>query len=792
MNPGSIGSTQSIITNTIPNALTNITVASGGNNVSYTYQWQVSLNNITWADIAGATSTTYAPGVLAVNTYYRRRATSGACGDGTTSSISISVFTPVDSDGDGFFDHIDLDDDNDGILDTQECPSSNFQWSGIPTLSGNTATGSIGNANYTYTSSVPVATTGDIFNHGIFPSSYGIPNTTSIQNSFISNNTLAFDRVIRDPVLVFASIGSGGNIVPIRFGSPIEVLWSTAVTQINSYEIRGEEGFAIVRLNGSFSQITFDYLANEGYVNFYFGVDFTNNCDTDGDGIGNTLDLDSDGDGCPDAIEGGAAFTPANLTSDRLSGSVDGNGIPVIATASGQTIGTSTNAAINDPTCPPCPDNDADGYCDQIDLDDDNDGILDVAECPAGNFQWSTPPTVVSTNTATGTIHGFINYTYTSDQPVQTEATFQGLGSFPAQYNFTGGTNVMNTQISSNTITFSQPVTDPILAFGSIGAGGLPVGVSFSNPIQILWSQDVVQNSSTQITGSEGHTIIKLSGVYTSFSFNYLVSEFRVNFAFGSDFTNDCDIDNDGITNSFDLDSDADGCVDAIEGGAAFTTANLTSNRLSGSVNAQGVPIVAGASGQTVGTSQNLNVLDAACPSLLPIELLSFNAVYDEASKNVLLNWATANETNNDYFTIERSVNGKDWQILAIKKGAGNSSQTLVYEMRDNSPLPDVSYYRLKQTDFNGQFTYSSVVVVNVIDNNTNYTIYPNPASDLLNIISNTNIHYVEVINYLGVTVLTSEISMGISIKELPAGFYFVNIYNEKNEVTIKKIIINK
>jgi|GEM_PF-1034319 len=613
VNPGSIGSAQSIVSGATPNALTSISAASGGNGASYTYQWQVSTNNSTWTDISGANATTYSPVALTTNTYFRRRASSGACGDGFTNSILTSIIIPIDSDGDGIFNHIDLDDDNDGILDTQECPSGNFQWSGIPVISGNSATGSFGSVNYTYNSSAPVQTTADIYNHGIFPSSYGIPNTTSIQNNVISSNTLIFDRVIKDPVLVFSSIGNGGQTVPIKFGAPIEVLWSTAVTQIDNLNISGTEGYAVVRMNGTFSQISFDYLANEGYVNFFFGVDFTNNCDTDGDGVVNTLDTDSDGDGCSDAIEGGAAFTSSNISSDKLTGSVDVNGVPISATASGQTVGNSANAAVSDPTCPPCPDNDADGVCDQIDLDDDNDGILDVTECPAGNFQWSTPPTVSGTNTATGTINGFVNYTYSSDQPVQTETVFQGIGSFPAQYNFAGGTNVMNTQVSSNTITFSQPVTDPILAFGSIGAAGFPVGITFSNPVEILWSQDVVQNSPTQITGSEGHTIVKLKGVFTQFSFNYLLSEFRVNFAFGADFSNDCDIDNDGIANSFDLDSDADGCADAIEGGAAFKSSDLSGQSLSGSVDAKGIPIVATASGQSVGSSQNVNVQDVEC-----------------------------------------------------------------------------------------------------------------------------------------------------------------------------------
>ena len=415
--------------------------------------------------------------------------------------------------------------------------------------------------------------------------------------------------------MVFSSIGSAGLSVPIVFNKSVEVLWSSGVVVNSSTKITGTEGYAIVRFNGIHSSVSFDYLVAEGYANFMFGADLSTqtSCDTDADGIDNTLDLDSDGDGCADAIEGGAAFTVSNLTNDRLSGSVDANGVPVIATASGQTIGTSQLVAVSDAACPPCPDNDADGVCNTVDLDDDNDGILDVTECPAGNFQWSTPPTVASTNTATGTINGFVNYTYTSDKPVQTETDFQGIGSFPAQYNFTGGTNVMNTQVSLNTITFSQPVTDPILAFGSIGAGGFPVGITFSNPVEILWSENVVQNSTTQITGSEGHTIVKLKGVFSQFSFNYLVSEFRVNFAFGADFTNDCDIDDDGIANSFDLDSDADGCADAIEGGAAFKSSDLSGQRLSGSVDAKGVPIVATSSGQTVGSSQNENIQDVEC-----------------------------------------------------------------------------------------------------------------------------------------------------------------------------------
>lgn len=800
VNPGSIGTAQSIVSGATPNMLTNTSAASGGNGVNYTYQWQVSTNNSTWSDISGANSTTYSPDVLTVNTYYRRKATSVACGDGYTSSVLVKIIIPVDTDGDGIFDHIDLDDDNDGILDTQECGVSNFGWSSVPSVSGNTATGSIFSINYTYTSSTSVQTTPNIFNHGIFPASYGIPNTTSIQNIDVNTNTLSFSQPILNPVLVFSSIGSSGLPVGIVFNKTIEVLWSSAVVVNSSTQITGTEGYAIVRINGIHSSVSFNYLVAEGYANFMFGADLSTQttCDTDADGIDNTLDLDSDGDGCPDAIEGGAAFTVSNLTSDRLSGSVDANGIPVIATASGQTVGSSQLVAVSDAACPPCPDNDSDGVCNNIDLDDDNDGILDKIECVDTSASWDFEiPVVGSGNNIVGT-------------------TFQGWTcSGGGQINVIrppyGG--VPNTAAAGNQYVEVAGTGDFSRVYTVAAAGVVTVEIDFAN-----WCCGVTESTQINIFQSDGTTLVAQSPVITTtppadwnnaclhkgsvsaflqpgdYVIKFFLGNFQAfdNVIISSATLSTCDTDGDGIINAFDLDSDADGCVDAIEGGAAFTTASLTGNRLSGSVNSQGVPVIAGASGQTVGTSQNVNVKDAACTIPTPIALLSFNAVYDDVSKTLLLKWATASETNNDYFTIERSSNGQDWQILSIKKGAGNSSHSLYYEMNDRSPLPGKSYYRLKQTDFDGQFTYSPIESVYGKDIDINYGIYPNPASDFITILPSSNIDYVEVVNSLGITVLTTEVLTSVSISELPVGFYFVTIHNTEKEVFTQKIIINR
>jgi len=96
----------------------------------------------------------------------------------------------------------------------------------------------------------------------------------------------------------------------------------------------------------------------------------------------------------------------------------------------------------------------------------------------------------------------------------------------------------------------------------------------------------------------------------------------------------------------------------------------------------------------------------------LPVELLSFTATADHHNMEVDLNWQTASETNNAYFTVQRSRNAVDFEDVLSRDGAGNSTTVRTYDDVDVMPYMGVSYYRLKQTDFNGSFTYSEVVPV--------------------------------------------------------------------------------
>ncbi len=271
-----------------------------------------------------------------------------------------------DLDGDGIDDAYDRDPDGDGITSSEEC-GTNFVWGTFGTPAGKTTTGDINGIGFTYTSSQTVNTTAGIFNHAVYPAAYHVPNTKSIQNSLASSNTIAFDKPVTDPTLVFSSIGSGGVSVPIDFPYPFEVIWSNSTVVNSSTRITGTEGYAILKFTGVFDSLSFDYLTNEHYVNFNFGADFIDCRDSDNDGIVDKFDLDSDHDGIPDNVEAQntAGYIPPSGTINPDSG-IDqaySGGLTPVDTDGSHTDGDGTQ------TLP-----------DFLDTDSDNSGANDTAE----------------------------------------------------------------------------------------------------------------------------------------------------------------------------------------------------------------------------------------------------------------------------------------------------------------------------------------------------------------------------------------------------------------------------
>jgi hypothetical protein len=158
-------------------------------------------------------------------------------------------------------------------------------------------------------------------------------------------------------------------------------------------------------------------------------------------------------------------------------------------------------------------------------------------------------------------------------------------------------------------------------------------------------------------------------------------------------------------------------------------------------------PLQGAQSTQVVGTNvvgmvaQNTWWTLADITSPLPVDLLYFKAACND--KEVLLRWSTASEKNCKSFTIEKSTNGTDFEILTLVKGSGNSTSALSYSFEDRTSMGRNNYYRLSQTDYNGNVSIisdllevrncseSDIFSVDLIDNPSEPSLLVNsPAQD--------------------------------------------------------------
>ena len=190
-----------------------------------------------------------------------------------------------------------------------------------------------------------------------------------------------------------------------------------------------------------------------------------------------------------------------------------------------------------------------------------------------------------------------------------------------------------------------------------------------------------------------------------------------------------------------------------------LTTANLSNNFYWGSIDATNSP--------------------------LPIELISFNASL--VVGQVQLSWATAAELNNDFFTIERSADAEKFEEVIRIKGRGTFNSKTNYSTVDESPLSGLSYYRLKQTDFDGKFTYSEVRLIENTYVGALLKLYPNPINNNkfmleLNGLTGSSEVPVAIITMQGTIVLQANyranefgsLKASIELPLLPSGVYIV------------------
>ena len=179
----------------------------------------------------------------------------------------------------------------------------------------------------------------------------------------------------------------------------------------------------------------------------------------------------------------------------------------------------------------------------------------------------------------------------------------------------------------------------------------------------------------------------------------------------------------------------------------------------------------------------------------MPVNIISFKGEKNETN-DVLLEWQTNSEINNDYFTIEKSTDAIHYDFLARVNGAGNSNAPLSYNYTDINPGTGIKYYRLMQTDYDGTISNAGLIAVDCIMDNAiiqNFKIYPTLLSSAQNQLTielpyEDEYFSVRVFSVDGKEITNAKLlnlSLNKHIIETPfnlvPGIYYVKIYSVKN-----------
>jgi gliding motility-associated-like protein len=514
----------------------------------------------------------------------------------------------ADTDGDGVTDVIDLDDDNDGVLDTVECPvvSPNILVNG--TFDSNTA-GWTASANWAYyvpgflwNSAENVANDkiSQTFAKPIIPAAETTVdvvfdvNTNGYGWDITSPSTASLDVILNNKIYATISNPSGGTTASV-------VGKNSATVNVSSIDIASNNvptTKIIVKIPKSAlvnsNTLSFSFTATSddfGIDNVFIGAQ-VDACDKDGDGIINSKDLDSDGDGCPDAVEAGTTYIStsgitglARLSTSIIPGAYDSNGFANnVETASGSglykgtyTYDNAVNASING-----CTDSDGDGVSDVLDLDDDNDGVLDTIEnnCVVAPVNKTgaiiTKPATINYgfngNTIANLIDGVDNNVYVVSAPSGTlngpwfnfefpspkALTYLEIGHYQGQLLFSTTSTYKIQGSTDNTIWTDVTGTLTYNNIATSTSGGLS---NFNS------------NIANFPTNRTAYKFYRVLGINAATGGGWATEIHFKEFACTS-----ADFDNDGRPNSLDLDSDGDGCPDAVEAGTTAISTSGVSN----------------------------------------------------------------------------------------------------------------------------------------------------------------------------------------------------------------------
>ena len=170
----------------------------------------------------------------------------------------------------------------------------------------------------------------------------------------------------------------------------------------------------------------------------------------------------------------------------------------------------------------------------------------------------------------------------------------------------------------------------------------------------------------------------------------------------------------------------------------------------------------------------------------LPVEIASFTG--RQNGNAVVLEWTTMSEKENDFFEIERSIDGINFVTIGFVQGAGNSTEKLVYSFADNAPEQGIAYYRLSQVDYDGTRSFADKVIsLSYINGNIKLAVVPNPTRGMFKVsITGVIGGSAKLMTQSGKTVKIIDIhnsAESINISDLPSGIYILQYQTGENVV---------
>lgn len=358
-------------------------------------------------------------------------------------------------------------------------------------------------------------------------------------------------------------------------------------------------------------------------------------------------------------------------------------------------------------------------------------------------------------------------------------------------------------RVYSNTSTYGQTSTFSVCVASSptLGACGNPANNDYcSNPAILTEGGSNFSSSTSSIYSADQST--NLSGIFcgtieNNSWYKFTATKTTHNFPFSA--VTPCTWGDGVQAQVFSITSSSVGCC------TAFTTKSKCFNpgyQSTGTVSATGLTI-----GQSyvlmidgyAGDVCTFTITGWSATGILPIELNSFTG--KNIGEQNLIEWTTASEINNDYYSVEKSNDGIYFTKLTDVKGAGNSSNTNYYSTIDDTPFDDITYYRLKYVDYNGGGKYTSVISVDLTNLHENLNnLHPNPTNDNVSFdfysktVGNLQI---ELIDFSGKIVYETQTKISeekntqtIEMKNFERGMYLLKVKSEKTGKTYTKKII--